>query len=317
MKVLECKFSDILERDMDLLFLEEFVSSEEFLNIFLSKINLTGAMVRKIEHSKMDLDDGESDMTAIVEKDGRKYGLLIEDKIDAIAMKNQSGRYFKRGEKGKINGDYNKYFVFVVAPKKYLQENQEAKKYPNKITYEECLEYFLSKTDPRSQFKAQQIAKAIDKQKKGYQVIENTNVTSFWQQYISVQKTCYHQLQLKYDSQIKGSKALWVTFHTDYKQIKIVHKSDKGFVDMEFSGLGEKTTELRKLFASQIEESKYKVVLTGKSAVLRKECSKIDFKADFESQKEIVIEALSAANELYITLDNISKEQIKELFALN
>ena len=312
--MITCKFSDVTERDMDLLFLEEFVSSEEFLNIFLSKINLIGASVCEIEHSKMDLDLGESDMTVIVEKDGKKFGLLIEDKIDAIAMDNQSGRYSERGEKGKTKGDYNDYFVFIVAPQKYLDTNNEAAKYDHQVTYEQCLEYFLSKTDPRSQFKAQQIAHAINKQKKGYQVIENTNVTSFWHQYISLQKSCYHQLQLNDNSQIKGSKALWVTFHTDFKQIKIVHKSDKGFVDMEFSGLGEKTTELRKLFASQIAE-KYMVVPTGKSAVVRIEVGKIDFKADFESQKEKVIEALSAANELYIMLDSIPKEQIKELFA--
>ena len=86
-------------------------------------------------------------------------------------------------------------------------------------------------------------------------------------------------MQLNDNSQIKGSKALWVTFHTDFKQIKIVHKADKGFVDMEFAGLGGKTTELRKLFATQVAE-KYKVVPTGKSAAVRIEVGKIDFKAE-------------------------------------
>lgn len=128
--MIKCIFSDVSERDMDLLFLEEFVSSEEFLHIFLSKISLENANICSVEQSKTDVQFGESDMTVIVEKGSIKYGLLIEDKIDAIAMPNQSGRYMERGELGKKNGDYEQFFVFIVAPESYLQQNDEAKKYP-------------------------------------------------------------------------------------------------------------------------------------------------------------------------------------------
>ena len=137
--MLKCTFSDVSERDMDLLFLEEFVCSQEFLNIFLSKIDLLNATICSVEHSKVDVEFGESDLTIIVEKDGQRYGLLIEDKIDAIAMKNQSDRYLKRGENDKNKGDYSNYFVFIVAPEKYIQTNEEAKKYRYKVTYEECI----------------------------------------------------------------------------------------------------------------------------------------------------------------------------------
>lgn len=33
-----CKFADVSEHDMDLLFLEEFVVSQEFLNLFTAKV---------------------------------------------------------------------------------------------------------------------------------------------------------------------------------------------------------------------------------------------------------------------------------------
>ena len=133
-----CKFSDVLERNMDLLFLEEFVSSPEFLEIFISKINITKAQVLEIEHSKVHSEFGESDMTVIIETNGKRHGLLIEDKIDAIAMPEQYDRYVIRGNIGIENGDYESFDVFIVAPKKYLNENNEAQKYPNKVTYEEC-----------------------------------------------------------------------------------------------------------------------------------------------------------------------------------
>ena len=73
-----CKFSDVLERNMDLLFLEEFVSSPEFLEIFISKINITKAQVLEIEHSKVHYEFGESDMTVIIETNGKRHGLLID-----------------------------------------------------------------------------------------------------------------------------------------------------------------------------------------------------------------------------------------------
>lgn len=92
-----CIFNDVSERDMDLLFLEELASSPKFLQIFLSKTPLKKAVVCSTEQSKTDVQFGESDMTVIVEEDGDKYGLLIEDKIDAVAMPNQSGRYIERG----------------------------------------------------------------------------------------------------------------------------------------------------------------------------------------------------------------------------
>ena len=98
---MEHKFRDILEHDMDMLILEEFACSNEFAKIFLNKIGVSDAKLFLTWQSKTDSELGESDMTVIVEKNGNKYGLLIEDKIDAIAMPNQSGRYTARGEIGK------------------------------------------------------------------------------------------------------------------------------------------------------------------------------------------------------------------------
>ena len=41
-------------------------------------------------------------MTVIVESGGEKIGFLIEDKIDAIAMPEQHGRYIKRETPGRF-----------------------------------------------------------------------------------------------------------------------------------------------------------------------------------------------------------------------
>ncbi len=317
--MLKCTFSDVSERDMDLLFLEEFVCSTEFLNIFLLKVHLVGATVCEVEQSKVDVEWGESDITIIVEKEGKRYGLLIEDKIDAKAMDNQSGRYVERGKRGVLNRDYDEFFVFIVAPQEYLNVNQEAKKYPNQIKYEECLEYFRSKTDNRSIFKAQQIDQAIHKQKHGYQVIENTAVTVFWSEYVKYQKEHHPKLNLNYSNESKGAKSTWVSFNTNDTRIKIFHKSEKGYVDLEFAGLGEKTAQLKELFAKTVGklwDNGLTVCQTGKSAVLRIKVEEINFKTPFDNSIEKVEAALVAVERLYSILDDITEGELNLLFKL-
>ena len=163
-----CKFVDVLERDMDMLFLEELVSSDKFLGIFLSKIGIEKATVVSAEHSKKDNELGESDLAVILEHDSKRVALLIEDKIDAVAQPEQAGRYIERGNKGLADGDYDEYYIFIVAPKIYLDTNDEANKYPYSISYEEVLSFFESKNDSRSAFKASQIRQAIYKKESGY-----------------------------------------------------------------------------------------------------------------------------------------------------
>lgn len=302
--MIKCIFSDVSERDMDLLFLEEFVSSEEFLHIFLSKISLENANICSVEQSKTDVQFGESDMTVIVEKGGIKYGLLIEDKIDAIAMQNQSGRYMDRGELGKKNGDYEQFFVFIVAPESYLQQNDEAKKYPYQVTYEECLRHFRSKEDNRSNFKAQQIEQAIHKQKHGYQVVEHAAVTDFWNKYITYKEQHYPNLWLVSKRGPKGFNSRWPHFNTVHKNIVIYHKSESGYVDMEIPGVADKISNLEKKLTEQLGNLSARdlvLVKTGKSAALRMRVPELDFAQPFEIYKDnidLCFKAIQKLNEI-------------------
>lgn len=77
-------------------------------------------------HSKRDSEYGESDIVFILNVNGKRHALHIEDKIDAIAMQNQSGRYNYRAEKDIAAGEYDLYSVLIVAPEKYLEANAEA-----------------------------------------------------------------------------------------------------------------------------------------------------------------------------------------------
>lgn len=280
-------FRDVTEKDMDMLFLEEMAASQEFLDIFLSEVEKEGAVICETEHSKTNTEYGESDITVIVNSQGKRHALLIEDKIDAKAMPRQCERYFERGRLGMEQGEYESFDVFIVAPEAYIAGNAMAREeYPNKISYERLKQYFETRTDARSSFKCQQMEQAIEKQKKGYQVQENTAVTRFWDAYIDYKEEKYPHLLLVSTKGPKGSKATWPQYNlrTWVKGVCIFHKAESGFVDISISGIAGRVAEFEEKVSSKIDLKEYEgayITKTGKSAVIRCEVPKLNFSSDF------------------------------------
>lgn len=298
---MEHKFRDVSEHDMDLLILEEFSYSGEFAKIFLDKIGVTNASVVLTWQSKTDSELGESDMTVVCECGDKKIGLLIEDKIDAVAMPEQPARYILRGNKGVLNGEYDAYYIFIVAPQAYLEKNEKAKEYPDCVSYEEIKAYFEKLNDLRSGFKLAQINMAIDKQKKGYQAIKNVSVTDFWKKYVEFGKTHYPNLAPVNSGDVKPVNGVWVCFRTNDTRSRIYYKSNKGNVDLTFNGQAE-NVETIKSFVLKITGDYYNkgfsIVKTGKSCAIRKIVPIVDFSKPFEKQIENVKQSFVAVEEL-------------------
>ena len=287
---MKIRFDTTFERDMDLLIMEEFVSDMDFANIFLGALNVNGGYeIEEVIHSKIDAETGESDIVFILNMNNKRHAIHIEDKIDAIAMPEQCERYNKRAEKDIANGEYESYSVIIVAPEKYLIKNEEAKKYTNKITYEEMREYFLSKNDLRSKYKLALINKAIDNQKSGYQWRANPGVVSF----------CAAMNEYKRDNYPKipeGTVAWWPGYKTFIHGATIVLKANKGVVDLEFRNTT--TAELYSRLGGLIS-SEMQIEKTGKSASVRIKVSPIDFEERFENNILKVDEAFGAIEKLF------------------
>lgn len=284
-------FSDLSERDMDILFMEEFATSPSFRAMFLYEIKVPRADLISIEHSKTDNTYGESDLTVIFETENKRIGLLIEDKIDAVAMDDQAGRYEKRGELGVRNGDYDRYEIFIVAPEKYLAENSEAKKYPHQMSYETILEYFSQKDDARADFKVQQIQQAIEKHRRGYQAITDDAVTSFWEQYTLYAETNYPSLGMAQVQKSRPATSTWIYFPTAFDGSYIAHKGDRGYLDLTYPDKASEIGEFHRFVRDRLGdygEMGITVEKTGKSAAVRMIVPKLDFHESFEAQEESV-----------------------------
>ena len=274
----------ITERDMDLLFIESISTDPDFCRLLIDKTDLKGKSFRIIcaELSKSDSALGESDITVVVEIEGVRYGLLVEDKIDAIAMPEQHNRYIKRGEKGIKAGEYQDFRVFIFCPEKYYQNNDEAKLYEHLLTYEECKEYFEHKDDSLSAFRSQQLSQAITKAKKPPVINVDEKANAFLRHYIAYQREHYPSLDL---STKEDKNGWWTDFRTDLGYVYINHKIREGYVDLTFPRSSDKIDRVKAIadWARQHKISEASVVKTKGSAMIRIHVPKLDMIKGFES----------------------------------
>ena len=286
-----------MERDIDLLILEEFAVSPQFAKIFLSAANISASYtIKSIIHSKTDANLGESDIVIVLDIEGARHALHIEDKIDALAMPRQHDRYELRAQKDISTGEYDSYSVIIVAPEKYLSVNQEAKKYAHQVKYEQMRDYFASQKDARSLYKLALIDRAIIDQKNGYQYEANPSMVQFCKAMADYQKE-------KYPGLPQGSVAWWPGYDTMLEGVQIVFKADKGFCDLQFSHC--KKQELFARVKNHLSD-RMLVEQTGKSASVRIVVTPVEFGKRFGDHIQAVDEALEALQELY----NLSKELI-------
>lgn len=298
-------FKDVRERDMDFMMMEEFCASQEFADLFLAKVGKAGAEVVRVYHSKYEKHMGESDMIVVCMWQGVRHALLIEDKIDAEAMPYQSSRYFDRAEEDVLKGEYASYDIFITAPGNYLSYNHEARLYPNSVSYEEIETYMQTKTDVRYQFKLQMINKALGRQQRGYEAVEHVKVASFWDGYMLELKNGYQHLVCTNADKTHCGNSHWPRFKSPCPGSEIIHKGDKGYVDLQFRGMGDNLGAL-KLALENITcntNGAYPAKAT-KSGSIRINCPKLDFKGRYEDQTRNIRICLKVIDRIY----NIAKE---------
>lgn len=296
---MEIKLDTTLERDMDLLIMEEFICSPQFARIFLDEVGIQGDYkIEQAIHSMRDADLGESDIVFLLNLDGKRHAIHIEDKVDALAMPDQRGRYSKRAEKDITAGKYDEYSVLIVAPAKYLSANKEAHKYEHQVQYEQLRDYFADRDDLRSRHKLSLIDRAIQGQKEGYQYDANPGMVSFCAAMDAYQKEHFPSLPL-------GTQAWWRSYKTMLPNAVIVYKANKGYCDLQFSNC---TREKLLLYVKDFLSDRMTVEKASKSASVRITVPPVWFENRFDDKVQEVDEALAAMEELYQLSRTLAKQ---------
>lgn len=297
---MEVEFKDVLERDVDFLLMDSFCNTPDFVSVFTKRIGHLEAKVLRVCHSMTDVELGENDVCVWIEDYGKRYALLIEDKIDAQAQPEQYERYELRASRMKEEEQLDDCYIFMVAPKVYLETNSMAKKYPNQISYEELLKFFTGK----NVFKESLLRRAITKKESGYIPLEDKAVTDFWQKYYAYRREYYSELMLSEIDGPRGAKALWATYKTQNPsgKLDIWHKADRGFVDLQLPKLGGHEEDVKELLKDRLIG--IDVVNASKSVALRITVPVLDFRKPFEDYSEQMPEIFDAI----CTLSDIAKD---------
>lgn len=297
---MENHFSSMYERDMDVLFMGLFQTDESYVRFVLERAEIPFQTfeVLSVELSHTEVDLGESDITVRIRIDDQIHGLLIEDKIDAIAMKNQHERYIKRGAVGIQKGYYQVFHDFIFCPRKYWEKDSEAKEYTHSIFYEDFADFCSTKTDSLSQFRRSQFESAIEQAKNPPQVVLNKKANAFYRGYYNYQQEHYPNLTLVTKITSNG---YWAHYKTHYKDAYIYHKIQEGRVDLTLPNCASKMTTVEHI-ADWLNTHGMKGVsacTTGKAASLRITVQKLDMMNAFELvPQETIDECFEAVSEL-------------------
>ncbi len=277
----EIVLDKIEERDVDFIVMQAF-AKPWFADLFLEHTEWPGAKVVCVSHSLTDPQLGESDITVIVEQSGNRFGLLIENKIDAEAMPQQYRRYCARGNVGVDRGDYQAFSVFLIAPQAYLDTNEEAKKYPNKISYELMSSLFSAQDDA---FAVAVLKRAIEKQSAGYVMYEVPSITKFWRELYRYCKSSIYNVEMYEGAGAKGSRSTWPQFRVPLKGTALYYKAKVGVVDLQFSGKKSESLRLKRDLHGVLEADTHWVD-TGNSVSLRIRVRDMDFTREFSDYQD-------------------------------
>lgn len=291
---MDIQFNYIIERDCDFAIINAFTNNEKVRELFFEQVQIKGYQIFKTYHSLVEVEPGggvgESDIVFILQKENKKYGIFIEDKINANPQPNQRDRYYQRGNarKGK---DFDDFEVFLCAPKQYI-DSPLAEGYKLMVSYESIIEYLKDGLDKEILKKACENDNLI---------VKDDNVTKFWQQlYVYVDSLNNPSIELLGRLTDKSARSLWPTFKSAFPKSTIVMKSDRGILDLEIAGLGDKI----ELIEQELKNNNIdlKCYTTGKSASIRIELKEVDWlhlQKDFETQKEILNKWLIQVEKLY------------------
>lgn len=295
------KIVGVCERDIDLLLLEEFVSSVPFLNWFSSKLDLPA--VTLVEAGRgVATSFGESDLLLTVQTArDETFCIHIENKIDADFQPQQAKRYEIRGEQQVTSGQACDYFVCLVAPKDYTQGSAFLEDFDLYVSYEEILPRLgdSALNSRRKHYKTTLLQRAIEKGKHGSQLLEDATVTQLWRDYWQRTLELAPALQMERPS-ARGARSSFVYFWpADLPAgVRLVHKLTRENADLQLPRLARSVSKLR-ASCEHLLEGDMRIDTASKSAVIRIPVPLVHIQRDFASQREDIDTGILACLRLY------------------
>ena len=282
----------ILERDVDLILLEELSTDATFCQWFTAKLALPSpSAINGAWRSISAFGLGETDILFSYQANEKKIFVLIENKLDADFQNEQFIRYEKRAQEYMANYECDWAFTVLIAPKLYCENQTD---FENSLTYESIAEKFESVGTKRSTFKSQLLRIAVEKLRRGYQPVNSIPVQSFWLSYWQYRQAHFPNLTMKKPDIVPHNSDWPMLYDERLKEVVFYHKLAQGNVDATFKCL---SIEKEKAIKEQLPKWAI-MVKHSKSISIRVPSKKIDRTKDFQSQIMQVEEGLKDIEQL-------------------
>jgi hypothetical protein len=296
--------SGVSERDIDLLLLGECVSNPEFVQWLVNEIVFTdalGSSLIKAERSATQ-SIGESDIELFLENptNGKKYLIMIENKIATNFQPRQAERYMERGNNYITREDCISFRAILLAPKKYIGSEPSNQGFNTALSYEKIIGWF-EKTytgQSRLHYLSRMLNAAIEKSTFGWQHLEDEPVTVFWHRYWEICNQLAPELEMPEPSG-KPAKSSFIYFHPILlpREINLCHKVTYGNVDLQFAGYGNRMNQLSQMLGGYIGED-MKIVRAAKSAAVSVKVHQINMTSEIESNIDHIAAGILTAKHL-------------------
>lgn len=293
----------ILERDVDLILLEELITDNSFCEWFVNELNLPRFLsVNGAWRSITDFGLGETDILFSYNSEDSKIFVLIENKLDASFQEAQYERYTKRANEYLIKNECDKTYTVLVAPNLYCENQND---FENYISYETIASRFESIGSKRNLFKSELLKIASEKLRRGYQPINSETVQKFWHLYWNFKEKNHPSFTMKKPGIVPHNSDWPMLYDDELQGITFYHKLGQGNTDANFRGFS------NELYFKIKEKLPYGMLLEkhNKSFSIRIKSTKIDRTKEFEDQIEDIKKGL-------INLEQI-RNWIKENDLLN
>lgn len=301
---MKISISGICERDMDLFLIEELVADRDLLVWLFTRCDLVGEPdfdELAFTHSAV-VGNGESDVEVRAKlKDGRSIVILIENKVDASFQPRQAERYRERAEDFCRKGLVDAAVTLLFAPSCYIGKNPASHGFDVTLTYEELRDWIAKrqKRDDRARYKEMLLLAAIEKSGRGYSPLVDGAVSSFQHRYWEMVCTLEPDIKMN-EPKGRPSGSTFIQFRSKGlpKGLVVVHKVDRGFVDLQFKGWGERVPALKTL-TDAIREDGMTVECAAGSAAIRLRVPPLNVARTAEEQTDAIKEGITAAGNLH------------------
>jgi len=297
----------VSERDIDLLLLEEFLSTPVFLDWFVTTaLGLPSRPLRCVQvRYSVDEGMGESDIVVDYEAAEGVVQLLIENKVGAGLQPQQAARYRNRSKAfiKQNEGVHVSCHTVIVAPSRYFSSASSTKGFDKRVDYELMREWF-SKAEcigARRFYKEDLLDAAIEKGTKGYQPVEDDDNSKFWLSYWKEACGYTPTLEMKQPRKEKPSRSAFIYFRPPSLPlgVEICHKFRAGAVVLQLSGMARRLNEVRAAFGDAWLDEPGRLTFAGKSAAVRVEVPILNVQVPFADQLADVRAGLDAAMKLH------------------